>query len=75
MSCFCAIAYKIPPSVPPCEATAGDMAIALVAVGGGGTNFARCFRWLDERRIVPQTLVFLTDELRIDRLELTPSDS
>jgi predicted metal-dependent peptidase len=35
--------------------------IALSPVGGGGTNFAPCFRWLDERGIVPQTLVFLTD--------------
>jgi predicted metal-dependent peptidase len=35
--------------------------IALTPVGGGGTNFAPCFRWLGERGIVPQTLVFLTD--------------
>jgi predicted metal-dependent peptidase len=35
--------------------------IALTPVGGGGTNFAPCFRWLNERGIVPQTLVFLTD--------------
>ena len=35
--------------------------IALNPVGGGGTNFAPCFRWLDERGIVPQTVVFLTD--------------
>jgi len=35
--------------------------IALTPVGGGGTNFEPCFRWLDERGIVPQTLVFLTD--------------
>jgi predicted metal-dependent peptidase len=35
--------------------------IMLTPVGGGGTNFAPCFRWLDERGIVPQTLVFLTD--------------
>ena len=35
--------------------------IALTPVGGGGTNFTPCFRWLDERGIVPQTLVFLTD--------------
>jgi predicted metal-dependent peptidase len=35
--------------------------IALTPVGGGGTNFAPCFKWLDERGIVPQTLVFLTD--------------
>jgi predicted metal-dependent peptidase len=35
--------------------------IALTPVGGGGTNFAPRFRWLDERGIVPQILVFLTD--------------
>jgi predicted metal-dependent peptidase len=35
--------------------------IALTPVGGGGTSFAPCFRWLDERGIVPQTLIFLTD--------------
>ncbi len=35
--------------------------IALNPVGGGGTNFTPCFHWLDERGIVPQTLVFLTD--------------
>jgi predicted metal-dependent peptidase len=35
--------------------------VALTPVGGGGTDFAPCFRWLDERGIVPQTLVFLTD--------------
>jgi predicted metal-dependent peptidase len=35
--------------------------IALTPVGGGGTNFAPCFRWLDEHGIVAQTLVFLTD--------------
>jgi VWA-like domain (DUF2201) len=35
--------------------------IALTPVGGGGTNFAPCFRWFDERGIVPQTLVFLSD--------------
>jgi predicted metal-dependent peptidase len=35
--------------------------ITLTPIGGGGTNFAPCFTWLDERGIVPQTLVFLTD--------------
>jgi predicted metal-dependent peptidase len=35
--------------------------ISLAPVGGGGTNFTPCFRWLDEHGIVPQTLVFLTD--------------
>ena len=35
--------------------------VDLVPLGGGGTNFGPCFEWLDERGIVPQTLVFLTD--------------
>jgi predicted metal-dependent peptidase len=35
--------------------------ISLAPVGGGGTDFRPCFRWLAERGIVPQTLVFLTD--------------
>jgi predicted metal-dependent peptidase len=35
--------------------------IALAPVGGGGTDFRPCFDWLEERSIVPQTLVFLTD--------------
>lgn len=30
-------------------------------VGGGGTEFGPCFEWLDDRRIRPQALVFLTD--------------
>jgi predicted metal-dependent peptidase len=35
--------------------------IILAPVGGGGTDFRPCFRWLAERGITPQTLVFLTD--------------
>jgi predicted metal-dependent peptidase len=35
--------------------------IKLTPEGGGGTDFRPCFRWLEERGIVPQTLVFLTD--------------
>jgi predicted metal-dependent peptidase len=35
--------------------------IHLTPVGGGGTDFRPCFRWLEERGIQPQTLVFLTD--------------
>jgi predicted metal-dependent peptidase len=35
--------------------------VKLAPVGGGGTDFRPCFRWLEERRITPQTLVFLTD--------------
>jgi predicted metal-dependent peptidase len=43
------------------EVYQAGLPIALTPVGGGGTNFGPCFRWLDERGIVPQTLVFLTD--------------
>jgi predicted metal-dependent peptidase len=35
--------------------------ITLAPVGGGGTDFRPCFRWLEERAITPQTLIFLTD--------------
>jgi predicted metal-dependent peptidase len=35
--------------------------VALDPVGGGGTEFAPCFEWLDQHGVVPQTLVFLTD--------------
>jgi len=35
--------------------------ISLNPVGGGGTEFAPCFEWIDERGIMPQTMVFLTD--------------
>jgi predicted metal-dependent peptidase len=35
--------------------------VDLQPVGGGGTEFGPCFEWLDERGIVPQTLIFLTD--------------
>jgi predicted metal-dependent peptidase len=35
--------------------------VHLNPVGGGGTDFGPCFDWLDEHRIRPQTLVFLTD--------------
>ena len=35
--------------------------IKLTPAGGGGTDFRPCFRWLEERGITPQTLVFLTD--------------
>ena len=35
--------------------------VSLSPVGGGGTDFRPCFDWLEERGIVPQTLVFLTD--------------
>jgi predicted metal-dependent peptidase len=43
------------------EVYEAEQSIVLTPVGGGGTNFAPCFRWLDERGIVPQILVFLTD--------------
>jgi predicted metal-dependent peptidase len=35
--------------------------IHLTPVGRGGTDFRPCFRWLEEKGIHPQTLVFLTD--------------
>jgi predicted metal-dependent peptidase len=35
--------------------------IALAPIGGGGTDFRPSVEWLQERGIVPQTLVFLTD--------------
>ncbi|HTV53802.1 MAG TPA: VWA-like domain-containing protein [Terriglobia bacterium] len=35
--------------------------VSLSPVGGGGTDFRPCFEWLQEKGIMPQTLVFLTD--------------
>jgi len=35
--------------------------INLTPTGGGGTDFAPCFAWLNKRGIVPQNLIFLTD--------------
>lgn len=35
--------------------------ISLNPVGGGGTEFGPCFKWVEERGILPQTMVFLTD--------------
>jgi predicted metal-dependent peptidase len=35
--------------------------ISLIPVGGGGTDFRPCFRWLEDKGIFPQTMVFLTD--------------
>ena len=35
--------------------------ISLNPVGGGGTEFAPCFDWVEESGITPQTVVFLTD--------------
>jgi predicted metal-dependent peptidase len=35
--------------------------ISLTPVGGGGTDFRPCFRWLEDKGIFPQTMVFLTD--------------
>ena len=35
--------------------------INLTPTGGGGTDFAPCFAWLNERGIVPQNLIVLTD--------------
>jgi predicted metal-dependent peptidase len=35
--------------------------VSLSPVGGGGTDFRPCFEFLQERGIMPQTLVVLTD--------------
>jgi predicted metal-dependent peptidase len=35
--------------------------IQLTPVGGGGTDFRPCFRWVGEKGIYPQTMVLLTD--------------
>jgi hypothetical protein len=35
--------------------------IRLTPVGSGGTDFGPSFRWLEEKGIYPQTMVFLTD--------------
>jgi predicted metal-dependent peptidase len=35
--------------------------ISLTPIGGGGTDFRPCFRWLEDKGIFPQTMVFLTD--------------
>jgi predicted metal-dependent peptidase len=35
--------------------------LSLNPVGGGGTDFAPCFEWVEERGIMPQAVVFLTD--------------
>jgi predicted metal-dependent peptidase len=35
--------------------------IRLAPVGGGGTDFRPCFRWVEESHVQPQILVFLTD--------------
>jgi predicted metal-dependent peptidase len=43
------------------ETYQAGLPIKLTPVGGGGTDFRDCFRWLEERGITPQTLVFLTD--------------
>jgi predicted metal-dependent peptidase len=43
--------------------------VKLAPVGGGGTDFRPCFRWLEERGITPQTLAFL-----IDLWDTFPSD-
>jgi predicted metal-dependent peptidase len=35
--------------------------IQLSPVGGGGTDFRRCFDWVEESHLQPQIVVFLTD--------------
>jgi predicted metal-dependent peptidase len=48
-------------AVQKVETYQGGQPVSLSPVGGGGTDFRPCFDWLEERGIVPQTLVFLTD--------------
>jgi len=48
-------------SVQKVETYEAGQRVDLEPVGGGGTEFGPCFEWLDERGILPQTLVFLTD--------------
>ena len=43
------------------ETYRAGQSIHLTPVGGGGTDFRPCFRWLEEKGIHPETLVFLTD--------------
>jgi predicted metal-dependent peptidase len=35
--------------------------VSLSPIGGGGTDFRPCFDWLQEQRVIPQTMVLLTD--------------
>jgi len=40
---------------------AAGQPIRLTPVGGGGTDFRPCFAWIEDRRLRPQIVVFLTD--------------
>ncbi|HLH36124.1 MAG TPA: VWA-like domain-containing protein [Alloacidobacterium sp.] len=51
---FDAVVHKV-------ETYEAGQRIALNPIGGGGTAFAPCFEWLDERGLRPQTMVLLTD--------------
>ena len=46
--------------------------IALTPVGGGGTNFAPCFRWLDERGIVRRPWFSLQTYAEHSQVRLLP---
>jgi predicted metal-dependent peptidase len=48
-------------AVQKVEMYQAGQAVSLSPVGGGGTDFRPCFDWLNEKDIMPQTLVFLTD--------------
>ena len=43
------------------EFTVEDLPIKPVMYGGGGTSFKPPFRWLEERGIEPECLIYLTD--------------
>jgi predicted metal-dependent peptidase len=51
---FDAIVHKV-------ETFEAGQRVSLNPVGGGGTEFGPCFKWLEEHGVRPQTLVFLTD--------------
>ena len=43
------------------ETYSAGQPVTLSPVGGGGTSFVPCFEWLEDRHVVPQTMVVLTD--------------
>ncbi|HTY83897.1 MAG TPA: VWA-like domain-containing protein [Silvibacterium sp.] len=48
-------------AVQKVETYQAGQSVSLSPVGGGGTDFRPCFDWLEGQRVIPQTLVFLTD--------------
>jgi predicted metal-dependent peptidase len=51
---FDAVVHKV-------ETFEAGQRVSLNPVGGGGTEFGPCFKWLEEHGVRPRTLVFLTD--------------